>query len=153
MLNNRHTDTLQLRRNRNAQRNWSLAGTIVDVTGNLVAVRDKDHQTIRVVSVPDTQLAGLAPGKTVEADGTASGGLIIASEIKITGGSPWPEPSTPSQPSGQIDHILFLIQENHTFDSYFGTYPGAEGFPQGLKVPLATRRYPDHCAISLHPED
>ena len=114
----------------------AITGTIVDVTGNHVAVRDEDAQTIRVVSVSDTQLAGLVPGKTVEADGTAGKGLITASKIAITGGSPWPEPSTPSQPSGRIDHILFLIQENHTFDSYFGTYPGAEGFPKGLKVPL-----------------
>lgn len=114
----------------------AITGTIVDVTGNLVAVRDGDNQTIRVVSVSDTQLTGLVPGKTVEADGTASGGLIIAGNIKITGGSPWPETSTPSEPSGQINHILFLIQENHTFDSYFGTYPGAEGLPKGIKVPL-----------------
>jgi len=114
----------------------AITGTIVDVTGNHVGVRDEDAQTIRVVSVSDTQLAGLVPGKTVEADGTAGKGLITASKIAITGGSPWPEPSTPSQPSGRIDHILFLIQENHTFDSYFGTYPGAEGFPKGLKVPL-----------------
>ena len=113
-----------------------IAGTILDVTGNLVAVQDNDHQTIRVVSVSDTQLTGLVPGKTVEANGTASGGLVVASEINITGGSPWPEPSMPSQSSGRIDHILFLIQENHTFDSYFGTYPGAEGFPKGIKVPL-----------------
>ncbi len=113
-----------------------IAGTILDVTGNFVSVQDKDHQTIRVVSVSDTQLTGLVPGKTVEANGIASGGLVVASEIKITGGSPWPEQSTPSQPSGRIDHILFLIQENRTFDSYFGTYPRAEGFPQGIKVPI-----------------
>jgi phospholipase C len=114
----------------------TITGTIVDVTGNLVAVRNENDKTIRVVLVSDMQLSGLVPGKTVEADGTASGGLIIVSNITITGGGPWSEPSTPSQPSGQIDHILFLIQENHTFDSYFGTYPGAEGFPQGIKVPL-----------------
>jgi len=113
-----------------------IIGTIVDITGNLVAVQEGDDYTIRVVSVPDAHLTGLAPGKIVEAHGFVSGGLFLADEIKITGGSPWPEPSTPLQPSGQIDHILFLIQENHTFDNYFGTYLGAEGFPQGLKVPL-----------------
>jgi phospholipase C len=113
-----------------------IAGTILDVTGNLVAVQDRDHQTIRMVSVSDTQLTGLVPGKIVTVRGVISGGLVVATNMKITGGNPWPEPSTPSQPSGHIDHILFLIQENRTFDSYFGTYPGAEGFPQGLKVPL-----------------
>jgi phospholipase C len=29
--------------------------------------------------------------------------------------------------SPQIQHIIIMIQENHTFDNYFGTYPGANG--------------------------
>jgi phospholipase C len=112
-----------------------ITGTIVDVTGNLVSVRNEQTNTIRVVSVFDTQLTGLLDGKRVEVKGIEDRGLIIASKIIIAGGRPWSQPSTPSQPSGRIDHILFLIQENHTFDSYFGTYPGAEGFPKGIKVP------------------
>lgn len=35
-----------------------------------------------------------------------------------------------------IHHLIFLLQENHTFDSYFGTYPGADGIPAGVKMPL-----------------
>ena len=27
----------------------------------------------------------------------------------------------------KIDHIVIVLQENHTFDNYFGTYPEAEG--------------------------
>jgi phospholipase C len=30
---------------------------------------------------------------------------------------------------GKIDHFVFILQENHSFDSYFGTYPGADGLP------------------------
>jgi phospholipase C len=26
-----------------------------------------------------------------------------------------------------IDHIVVIVKENHTFDNYFGTFPGAEG--------------------------
>jgi phospholipase C len=26
-----------------------------------------------------------------------------------------------------IQHLIFIIQENHSFDNYFGTYPGANG--------------------------
>jgi phospholipase C len=29
----------------------------------------------------------------------------------------------------KIKHIVVIMQENRSFDSYFGTYPGAEGFP------------------------
>jgi phospholipase C len=35
-----------------------------------------------------------------------------------------------------IKHYIVLMQENHSFDNYFGTYPGADGFPEGLCVPV-----------------
>jgi phospholipase C len=31
-----------------------------------------------------------------------------------------------------IQHIVFIICENHTFDNYFGTFPGADGATSGL---------------------
>jgi phospholipase C len=41
-----------------------------------------------------------------------------------------------------IQHIVFIIKENHTFDNYFGTFPGTDGATSGLTstgqvVPLA----------------
>ncbi|MGB8214474.1 MAG: alkaline phosphatase family protein [Anaerolineales bacterium] len=30
----------------------------------------------------------------------------------------------------KIKHIVIIMQENRSFDHYFGTYPGANGFPQ-----------------------
>src|SRR5512140_3050948 len=35
-----------------------------------------------------------------------------------------------------IQHLVFLMQENHTFDNYFGTYPGADGYPSGISMPI-----------------
>ena len=29
-----------------------------------------------------------------------------------------------------IEHVIVVVQENRSFDSYFGTYPGAEGIPR-----------------------
>ncbi|HEX4491893.1 MAG TPA: alkaline phosphatase family protein [Acidimicrobiia bacterium] len=29
----------------------------------------------------------------------------------------------------KIQHIVFIMQENHSFDEYFGMYPGADGIP------------------------
>jgi phospholipase C len=41
-----------------------------------------------------------------------------------------------SQSAGiPIEHFIFIIQENHSFDSYFGTYPGANGIPTGTALP------------------
>ncbi len=31
---------------------------------------------------------------------------------------------------GKLNHLVFIVQENRSFDHYFGTYPGAKGFPR-----------------------
>ncbi len=41
-----------------------------------------------------------------------------------------------AQPPTKIQHIIFIVQENHSFDNYFGTYPNANGFPSALAIPL-----------------
>ncbi|MHB8692399.1 MAG: alkaline phosphatase family protein [Solirubrobacteraceae bacterium] len=35
----------------------------------------------------------------------------------------------------KIKHVVIIMQENRSFDSYFGTYPGAAGIPAGVCVP------------------
>ncbi|HEY2742619.1 MAG TPA: alkaline phosphatase family protein [Gaiellaceae bacterium] len=35
----------------------------------------------------------------------------------------------------KIRHVVILMQENRSFDSYFGTYPGADGIPMKDGVP------------------
>ncbi len=35
----------------------------------------------------------------------------------------------------KIRHVVIIMQENRSFDSYFGTYPGADGIPHGVCVP------------------
>ena len=34
----------------------------------------------------------------------------------------------------KIDHVVMIVQENRSFDQYFGTYPGADGIPPGVCV-------------------
>jgi phospholipase C len=36
----------------------------------------------------------------------------------------------PTLGMGNIDHFVFIVQENRSFDHYFGTFPGAEGLPR-----------------------
>jgi phospholipase C len=36
---------------------------------------------------------------------------------------------------GKIKHIVIIMQENRSFDTYFGTFPGAEGIPMDHGVP------------------
>ncbi len=35
----------------------------------------------------------------------------------------------------KIRHVIIVMQENRSFDSYFGTYPGADGIPMSHGVP------------------
>src|SRR5690349_5197744 len=49
-----------------------------------------------------------------------------------------PSPTTTTNQSsgiGKIQHIIVIMQENRSFDSYFGTYPGADGIPMENGVP------------------
>jgi phospholipase C len=43
--------------------------------------------------------------------------------------SPEPELTKLEQARLHLKHLVFIVQENRSFDHYFGTFPGAEGFP------------------------
>jgi phospholipase C len=47
------------------------------------------------------------------------------------GSSSEPATSSSDAPGGifKLDHLIFIVQENRSFDHYFGTYPGADGIP------------------------
>src|SRR5579863_190149 len=45
--------------------------------------------------------------------------------------------------AGKVKHVVIVVKENHTFDNYFGTFPGANGasLPRSPNPPLND---PDH---------
>jgi len=50
-------------------------------------------------------------------------------------------PACSERATNPIQHTVFILKENHTFDNYFGTFPGADGVSRGItsteqKVPL-----------------
>jgi phospholipase C len=45
------------------------------------------------------------------------------------------KPDSLSVARSKIKHILIIMQENRSFDEYFGTYPGADGIPMKDGVP------------------
>jgi phospholipase C len=49
--------------------------------------------------------------------------------------SPAAASATPAEGIHNIQHVVMVMQENRTFDSYFGTYPGANGIPKGVCLP------------------
>ena len=70
----------------------------------------------------------------------AAGGLLAgllaacSSAVQVTG-----SPDAPSTAGltgiHKIQHVIIVMQENRSFDSYFGTYPGADGIPMRHGAP------------------
>jgi phospholipase C len=54
----------------------------------------------------------------------------------------------------KIRHVIIVMQENRSFDSYFGTYPGADGIPGLAGNPGSVPCVPDavlgHCVSPYH---
>lgn len=55
----------------------------------------------------------------------------------------------------KIKHIIMIMQENRSFDSYFGTYPGADGIPMKNGVPTVCSVDPltKECVKPYHDPD
>jgi phospholipase C len=69
-------------------------------------------------------------------------------------------PAAPEMPLTKLDqarlhieHLIFIVQENRSFDHYFGTYPGAEGIPMtadGRPKPCIPDPVLGHCVRPYH---
>jgi phospholipase C len=66
--------------------------------------------------------------------------LILAVMIVVVCLAGYARPQSPpggALPAGinKIDHVIYVVQENRSFDNYFGTFPGADGFPPDTCLP------------------
>jgi phospholipase C len=53
----------------------------------------------------------------------------------------------------KLDHLIFIVQENRSFDHYFGTFPGADGIAfreDGVPVACLPDPILDHCSRPYH---
>ncbi len=69
---------------------------------------------------------------------TAQAGPAAPGVRALAAASPAPGPSLdpPIDPDigiNNIRHVIVVVQENRSFDHYFGTFPGAEGFPRDAR--------------------
>jgi phospholipase C len=61
-----------------------------------------------------------------------TGNLMLRGVLTATDRNGWSPSSAMTlslQPLHRIKHVVIIMQENRSFDSYFGTYPGADGIP------------------------
>lgn len=73
---------------------------------------------------------------TAPAEATESPDATDAAPAEATESPDAEEGISPPQANTPIEHFLILMQENHSFDNYFGTYPGANGIPEGVCIPV-----------------
>ncbi len=68
-----------------------------------------------------------------------------------------PPSATSELPAGakKIKHVIIVMQENRSFDHYFGTFPGADGIPMKNGVPTVCIRNPatGGCTAPFHIAD
>jgi phospholipase C len=68
---------------------------------------------------------------------------IMGARAIMAGGVPHPQKEnadsatvhTPQMPA-RINHVIWIIQENRSFDNYFGKFPGADGLPDSVCLPV-----------------
>src|SRR2546430_7663387 len=69
--------------------------------------------------------------------------LVAAASVGValapSGSNAAPRPKR-KPPTGihKIKHVIVIMQENRSFDHYFGTYPGADGLPRNADGTFAT---------------
>jgi phospholipase C len=89
-------------------------------------------------------VAGLATGcggNTQAADAPPSASTSLTTPTSTL--------TTPATGIHKIQHVVVIMQENRSFDSYFGTYPGADGIPAGTCIPNP----PGSCVRPFHDRD
>jgi phospholipase C len=82
--------------------------------------------------------------RTFLAAGTAAAGLALSSPAgRLIEAAAATEPST-ARGLKEIEHVVILMEENRSFDHYFGTLSGVAGFsdPRVLKQRIDGKRYP-----------
>jgi phospholipase C len=86
--------------------------------------------------------------------GTAA--LAASACTSPTGATHPTMPSGPAPPAGEagiekIRHVIVVMQENRSFDEYFGTFPGAQGIPMAGSTPaVCVPDPPDPCQRPYH---
>ena len=102
----------------------------------------------------------MSPGWVRRAGIVASAGLLVAavatscrsSTPTVAAGSIVQVPPGGGEGIHLIRHVIVVMQENRSFDNYFGTFPGADGIPMkdGVPVPCLPDPRVGHCVRPFH---
>jgi phospholipase C len=80
------------------------------------------NYTATLTVTDSNQLTSTATGQVDVSAAPPQAKLVVTPSVGATG-------------IHKIKHVIVIMQENRSFDSYFGTYPGADGIPMKNGVP------------------
>src|SRR5262249_28545255 len=122
--------------------------------------------------VAPRQAAGISRRALLQGAGLLGLGLMLGDcggATNTTGDTPLPPGSRPNPnlPEGtdtlpQIEHVIIVMMENHSFDNYLGAFDPTVGFPVSNGVPAAANpdgngnlihafHMPSACQLNGHP--
>jgi phospholipase C len=126
------------------------AGRVARWIGVLAVAGLAVAPTVRAAD-PSSSVSPAGPSASVSPAGPSVAPSAGSSALPSATSSPTssaaiaaPKAATP------IEHVVVLMQENHTFDNYFGTYPGADGIPAGLCMPRDPADASKGCVEAYH---
>src|SRR5574341_1029758 len=92
------------------------------------------------------------PTATSSASPTATKPAPTQSPYLTTAPTSLPSTTTNGDGIHKIQHVVVIMQENRSFDHYFGTYPGADGIPMQNGVPTVCVPNPEtkECVKPFH---
>ena len=80
----------------------------------------------------------LTPGPAGQPTATSPAPTGAAtSQATVTQATPTSASTSQAGDIHKIKHVIIIMQENRSFDTYFGTYPGADGIPMQNGTPTA----------------
>lgn len=77
-------------------------------------------------------------------------GLAAMLLAPLAGAGASPAPRRQAGALAPIQHVVIIMQENRSFDSYFGTFPGANGIPPNTCLPLVQNNPQKGCVTPFH---
>ncbi|HEY1957731.1 MAG TPA: alkaline phosphatase family protein [Polyangiaceae bacterium] len=130
---------------------WWPTAIRIRADGSLVVTSAKGHGTgpaTGTLTTPDLTKGAVAliPAPTLDDLSTMSVTVVASRQANPLGGFPtvtcsgktydFPIPLTNvGAPSTEIQHVVYVVRENKTFDSVFGDLPGVDGDPSNVLSP------------------
>ena len=110
----------------------SVAAACVRASGEPPAASEAPASPVRARPPGEVPLPFLVPDRFPVAPERAPLGVDRRPLRSPPSLQPVADPFRPFDPAAgimNIDHFVFVVQENRSFDHYFGTFPGADGIP------------------------